>query len=74
MREKLISTVTFAALGLALIFQAPGREGHTRSISHHVMCTEVASVLQEAVESGMISQADADQISQRCFDTQEFHD
>ena len=74
MRSRLIATITFSALLLALIFQAPGRKGHSRQISHHEMCTEVASALQEAVESGVISQVDADRVSYRCFNTQEFHD
>jgi len=74
MRDKLIGTITFSALLLALIFQVPGRKGHSRQLSHHEMCIEVASVLQEAVESGVISQVVVDQISHRCFDTQEHHD
>ena len=74
MRSRLIGTITLSAAFLAFIFQAPGRESHGRQLSRHEMCTEVASVLQEAVESGMISQVDANQISHRCFDTQEHHD
>ena len=74
MRSRLIGTITLSAAFLAFIFQAPGRKGYSRQISHHEMCTEVASVLQEAVESGVISQVNADRISYRCFDTQEYHD
>ena len=74
MRERLIGTIAFSALLLALIFQAPSRKGYGSQLSYHEMCTEVAAALQEAVESGVISQADADQISHRCFDTQEHHD
>ena len=74
MRDRLIGTITISSLLLALIFQAPGRESRGAQLSHHEMCIEVASVLQEAVESGVISQVDADLISQRCFNTQEYHD
>lgn len=74
MRDRLLGTITFSALLLALIFQVPGRESHSRSLSHHELCTEVAAVLQDAVESGVISQFDADRISHRCFNTQEHHD
>jgi len=44
-----------------------------KALNNQEMCTEVTAIVQEAVDSGDISQSEADQISQRCFDTPEDH-
>ena len=61
------ATVT-AVLFVGIAF---GLEGLAAKATIKVSCTEVAEVLQEAVESNLISQHEADQTAQRCFDTQE---
>jgi len=68
MRERLILTITLASTALAFIFAA---SPEADSFSSYEMCTEVAVILQEAVDSGVISQSEADQSTQRCFNTQE---
>ena len=65
MKARLITTIGLASLGLAFAFDASPKE-----LTGHVLCTEVAEVLQEAVELEMISQLDAELIAQRCFDNQ----
>ena len=62
MKTRLILTIALAALGLGFIFDASPKE-----IEGHDLCIELAAVLQDAVDLETISQTDADQIAQRCF-------
>ena len=65
MKARLILTIALASLGLATIFDASPKQ-----LAGHDLCIEVADMLQEAVDSELISQLDAESIAQRCFDNQ----
>ena len=60
-----------AVTALLFIGIAFGLEGLAAKAEVKVPCTEVVEILQEAVDSNLISQYEADQTAQRCFDTQE---
>ena len=64
-----------AITGLLFVGILIGLEGlAAKALTNHEMCTEVTAIAQDAVDSGDISQFEADQISQRCFDIPEDHD
>ena len=65
MKARLLLTIALASLGLAAIFEASPKQ-----LADHDLCIEMADILQEAVESEVISQVDAESIAQRCFDNQ----
>lgn len=63
------SATLIAALFVGVLVSFDGLAKEYDHRSDHELCVEVAEEVQRSVEAGLISQFDADQIVERCFNT-----
>ena len=68
------SAFVTATLFIGIAFGLEGLAKKASAFTNQEMCTEVAQIARDAVESGLISEQEAKGISERCFNTPEDND